>query len=83
MSILAYMVQSDCHNTQPLLDKITNRLIKNLMVAASFLLLWILLLLLKLLIFLMWKRTKVMVICTINKIILNTLITFIVTNSCC
>jgi len=26
MSILADMVQSDCHNTQPLLDKITNRL---------------------------------------------------------
>jgi len=26
MSILAGMVQSDCHNTQPLLDKITNRL---------------------------------------------------------
>jgi len=26
MSILADMVQSDCHNTQPLLDKITNKL---------------------------------------------------------
>ena len=26
MSILTNMVQSDCHNTQPLLDKITNRL---------------------------------------------------------
>jgi len=26
MSLLAYMVQSDYHNTQPLLDKITNRL---------------------------------------------------------
>ena len=26
MSILVDMVQSDCHNTQPLLDKITNRL---------------------------------------------------------
>ena len=26
MSIIADMVQSDCHNTQPLLDKITNRL---------------------------------------------------------
>jgi len=26
MSKLAGMVQSDCHNTQPLLDKITSRL---------------------------------------------------------
>jgi len=28
MHILAGMVQSDCHNTQPLLNKITNRLDK-------------------------------------------------------
>jgi len=26
MSILVDMVQSDCHNTQPLLDKLTNKL---------------------------------------------------------